>query len=180
MAKDRKTSISVRRDDHSNCRRSISIIGIVAVLCFVHFGVSGANAKGKPDFSNASLQGSYALVGTGGAHNAGSVGITVFDGKGKATRSLLLNQAAQGGGREVIPITAAGTYEVNPDGTGSAVLTNVLPDGSAVTFDFDFVITKALPGHPRGSHVAMEVYMMQEQAGIAAELVTFALTRLPD
>ena len=157
--------------------------GLAGALAF--FGTSTVSAAARPGFTNASLSGSYALRGTGGANEAASVGVTVFDGAGRATRSLVLNQAAPEG-RQVIAITSTGTYTVNPDGTGTAVLANTLPGGSSVTFSFDFVITQVtdtVPRRPllwRESLLATEVFLMQREPGIAAQLVTFELTRLGD
>ena len=145
-----------------------------------------ASATGRPGFSPASLRGSYALHGVGGPNEAASVGITVFDGAGMATRSLVLNAALPPDGRQVIPIASTGTYTVNPDGTGTALFENRLPNGSTTTFSFDFVITHALEATSRDSFVwrdalvATEVFMVQREPGIAAQLVTFDLTRLPN
>ena len=126
---------------HSNLR-IVVLSGLAVVLSgvLVFFGASTAAAGALPGFTNASLNGLYALRGTGGANEAASIGVTIFDGAGKATRSLVLNAAAPEG-REVITITSTGTYSVNPDGTGTALFANSLPDGSSVTFSFDFVIS---------------------------------------
>ena len=43
------------------------------------------------NFSDKSLHGNYALIGTGGSHDAASIGTSVFDGKGNVSRSLVLN-----------------------------------------------------------------------------------------
>jgi len=145
-----------------------------------------AAASGRPGFGPASLRGSYALRGAGGPNEAASVGVTTFDGAGMATRSLILNSALPPDSRQLIPITSTGTYEVNPDGTGTAIFDNLLPNGSTTTFSFDFVITRALEGTSRDSFVwrnalvANEVFMVQREPGIAAQLVTFDLTRLPN
>jgi hypothetical protein len=149
------------------------------------FGSSTATATARPGFTNASLKGSYALRGTGGANEAASIGVTVFNGNGRATRSLVLNEATPEG-RDVIAIKSDGMYTVNPDGTGTAVLANTLPDGSSVDFSFDFVITQVAGSASTGSFVwresllGTEVFLMQREPGIAARLVTFELTRLHD
>ena len=173
-------------------RRDVGKIFLSAALCcVVGAGLTlmvrqNASATGRPGFSVASLRGSYALHGVGGANEAASVGITVFDGAGTATRSLVLNAALPPDGRQLIPITSSGTYTVNPDGTGTAAFENALPNGSTTTFSFDFVITHALEATSRDSFVwrdalvATEVFMVQREPGIAAQLVTFDLTRLPN
>ena len=162
----------------------LSSLAVVAGGVLVFCDLSTA-AAGRPGFANASLSGLYALRGTGGANEAASVGVTTFDGAGKATRSLVLN-AAVPEGRAISTITSTGTYSVNADGTGTAVFANTLPDSSTVTFSFDFVIrqvTAAVPGRPllwRESLLATDVFLMQREPGLAAQLVTFELTRLGD
>lgn len=139
-----------------------------------------AVAQGRADFDAASLSGSYALVGEGGT-SAASVGIVEFDGAGGATRSLTLNEADVGGaGRLIVEITGSGEYAVNADGTGTASFVNDLPDGSQVTFSFDFVITEARPGRAKGALLGTRLRMLQRESGIAAQLVVFDLSRLRD
>jgi hypothetical protein len=85
-----------------------------------------------------------------------------------------------GTGRTLVSISATGTYTVNPDGTGTAELLNKLPDGTLIPFSFDFVITEARRGEHGRPHLGVALHMVQREAGIAATLVTFDLTRLPD
>jgi hypothetical protein len=56
----------------------------------------------------------------------------------------------------------------------------VLPDGSKLPFSFDFVITDAYASVPRRSPLATKLHMVQREPGIAAKLVVFDLTRLPN
>lgn len=167
--------------------RILAFSGLAVALAsgIAFFGSSTATATARPGFTNASLKGSYALRGIGGANEAASIGVTVFDGAGTATRSLILNEATPEG-RDVIAIKSTGMYTVNPDGTGTAVLANTLPDGSSVNFSFDFVITRVTGSASTSSFVwresllGTEVFLMQREPGIAARLVTFELTRLRD
>ena len=69
---------------------------------------------------------------------------------------------------------------MNDDGTGEAAFVNELPDGSQVPFSFDFVITEAERGGPGGSLEGAKLHMVQREPGIAAKLVVFDLSRLPD
>lgn len=132
-------------------------------------------------FTEASLKGTYALVGVGGANRAASVGVASFDGAGAASRRLVLNELdPDGDGRILVNIPAAGTYAVDPDGTGTAEFLNELPDGQIVPFTFDFVITEARRRGRGGPHLGLAIHMVQREPGIAASLVTFELTRLPD
>jgi hypothetical protein len=157
----------------------------VALLVFA--GCAGwsatrtSGAQSRAAFGTASLIGTYALVGVGGAHEAASVGVTRFDGAGSLSRTLVLNEAdPQGDGRVILTIPGSGSYTVTPDGSGSAVVVNELPDGSTVQFTFDFVITRAERQGAARAPLGLALHMVQREAGIAATLVTFDLTRLPD
>ncbi len=168
-----------------NTRRSIRVAAILigAAVAGLWIGSIGTAARERPRFGAPSLQGSFALVGNGGANEAASVGVTVFDGVGNATRSLVLNEAdPDSSGRLILRIPATGSYQVNDDGTGEAVFVNELPDGSKVPFNFDFVVTEAERGRGGALEVltATKLHMVQREAGIAAKLVVFDLTRLPD
>jgi hypothetical protein len=131
-------------------------------------------------FTTASLRGQYALVGAGGNHTAASIGIEIYDGLGNVTRSLVLNEREADHTRKVVPVTGQGTYRVQPNGMGTATIVNTLPDGSTFTSHLDFVITQATTAKTNGEKVATEVFAMLRETGIAASLVTFVLTRLPD
>lgn len=138
-------------------------------------------ANDRPSFSNASLAGSYALVGEGGANEAASVGVTEFDGSGGASRILVLNEAdPDGDGRVILTVPATGSYTINEDGTGTANFVNELPDGSTIAFNFDLVITESRPGRARGSLLGTKLRMVQREPGIAAKLVVFDLSWLRD
>jgi hypothetical protein len=139
-------------------------------------------APGQPQrpFTNASLRGQYALVGAGGDHTAASVGIETHDGQGNVTRTLVLNERDTDHTRKVVTIRGHGTYRVQPNGMGTATIVNTLPNGSTFTSHLDFVITRAIVASPRDEKVATEVFSILRETGIAAPLVTFVLTRLPD
>ena len=133
----------------------------------------------KP-FTNARLHGQYAVVGTGGNHTAASIGIETYDGQGNVTRTLLLNERKADHTRKVVTITGKGTYQVQPNGMGTSTIVNTLPNGSTFTSHLDFVITQAAPANPDDEKVATAVFAILRETGIAAPLVTFVLTRLPD
>lgn len=139
-------------------------------------------APGQPQgpFTNASLHGQYAVVGTGGNHTAASIGIETYDGQGNVTRTLVLNERATDRTRKVVTLTGQGTYRVQPNGMGTATIVNTLPDGSTFTSHLDFVIRRASIASPSDQKVATEVFAILRETGIAAPLVTFVLTRLPD
>jgi hypothetical protein len=131
-------------------------------------------------FTTASLHGQYAVVGTGGNHIAASVGIETYDGQGNVTRTLLLNERDADHTRKVVSITGQGTYHVQPNGMGTATIVNTLPDGSTFTSHLDFVITQATPTNTDDEKVATAVFAILRETGMAAPLVTFVITRLPD
>jgi hypothetical protein len=139
-----------------------------------------AQGQQQRPFTNASLQGQYAVVGTGGNHTAASIGIDTYDGQGTLSRSLVLNERQADQTRKVVPITGQGTYRVQPNGMGTATIVNTLPDGSTFTSHVDFVITRATTANTADQKVATEVFVILRETGIAAPLVTFVLTRLPD
>lgn len=168
------------RKEFTANRARLAAFVAVALLPVAWLGSSADGAGQGERFGNESLRGSYALVGTGGDHDAASVGVTRFDGAGRAWRSLVLNERdPNGDGRVLLTISAEGTYRVNPDGTGVAAFLNELPDGSRVRFTFDFVITEAERGGSGRSHLGVRLHMVQREPGIAATLVVFDLSRLP-
>jgi hypothetical protein len=153
------------------------LMGVLALSLLLFRPVQGQPQR---PFTNASLHGPYAVVGSGGNHTAASIGIETYDGQGNFTRTLRLNEQAAGRSREVVTITGQGTYHVQPNGMGTAEIINTLPDGSTFTSELDFVITRATTASPRGAKVATEVFSILRETGIAASLVTFVLTRLPE
>lgn len=163
-------------------RKLVAVVALSVAAAFSLARLAGSTSVQRPaSFDNRSLQGSYALVGVGGAHEAASVGLTRFDGAGGAVRKLVLNEPdPDGDGRLILTIPASGTYEVNPTGMGTARFVNELPDGSQVPFTFDFVITEAQSRSSGRYLEALALHMVQREPGIAAKLVTFTLTRLTD
>jgi hypothetical protein len=150
--------------------------GFVLSLLFCRQALS----QPQTPFTDASLHGQYAVVGTGGSHTAASVGIEIYDGQGNVTRTLVLNERDADRTRKVVRITGQGTYRVQPNGMGTATIVNTLQDGSTFTSHLDFVITQATPANTNNEKVATEVFSILRETGIAAPLVTFVLTRLPD
>lgn len=160
-----------------------TLAATIVLVAAVAGGSSAWTSRAQPrraPFANDSLVGAYALVGVGGANEAASVGITRFDGAGALERTLVLNEAGPAGERVVLTIPATGSYRVNEDGTGWAVAVNRLPDGSTAEFTFDFVITRAERHGIAHVPIGLALHMVQREPGLAAKLVRFDLTRLPD
>lgn len=153
---------------------------LLLLILLILTGASKAYAQSSRPFDNASLQGNYALIGSGGSHTAASIGTAVFDGKGHSTRSLILNAPADGQTRKIVRISSEGSYSVNADGTGQAQISNTLPDGSSFNVHLDFVIKRAEIDRVNGTKRAIEIFAIERESGIAAQLVTFSLHRLPD
>jgi hypothetical protein len=82
----------------------------IALICTVLF--NGATAHGKEQCSNATLNGSYGLFGSGtiiGVGPVALVGVFTFDGKDNMTGTVI--QKVNGNNVEV---TFTGTYTVDP------------------------------------------------------------------
>lgn len=155
-------------------------LALMGVLMLSLLSCREAQSQPQTPFTDASLHGHYALVGTGGNHTAASVGIETYDGQGNVTRTLILNELDADHIRKVVRITGQGTYRVQPNGMGTATIVNTLPDGSTFTSHLDFVMTQATPANTYDEKVATAVFAVLRETGIAAPLVTFVLTRLPD
>jgi hypothetical protein len=155
-------------------------LALIGALALGLLPVKQVQGQQERFFSEASLHGQYALVGTGGDHTAASVGIDTYDGQGNVSRTLVLNESGADHLRQVVNITGQGTYRVQPNGMGTATIINTLPDGSTFTSHLDFVITRAHIADASDDKAATEVFAILRETGIAAPLVTFVLTRLPN
>lgn len=153
---------------------------LMAVLTLGLLSCRQVQGQQQRPFTNASLQGQYAVVGSGGNHTAASIGIEIYDGQGNVTRTLILNESDAEQTRKVVRLTGQGTYRVQPNGMGTASIVNTLPDGSTFTSHLDFVVTRATTANTHDDKLALEVVAILRETGIAATLVTFVLTRLPD
>ena len=157
-----------------------------AILLASFLGVPAANAQSSCQYTNASLQGNYAVVGnyTGGI--ALAFGVENFDGQGNLTRKAMVNAPTTGsttGARTLTSTSSTGTYTVNCDGTGvyARVLTN-LTTGVMTKSVSDFVITGAVTSF-NGVLIATSIVDAQETPSIivAGGVFVFYLhTRLPN
>jgi hypothetical protein len=125
-----------------------SLIVTAAVLAAIFFGPQAAEAQSSCPYTNASLQGTFAVIGTYGANVAIAFGIRHYDGQGNLTGTYLVNEPTAGsttGARTIATGTQAGTYTVNCDGTGK--ITRVLTQSNGTTTNQvdDFIITAAFP-----------------------------------
>ncbi len=106
----------------------------------------------RPDTGSAcytleSLQGSYGVANSYGAHVALGLQAEILDGRGNLTRTGFLNQPTVGsptGERTVGSVTSRGSYTVNCNGTGTITRLVTRPDGTTAPAADDFVITEAV------------------------------------
>jgi hypothetical protein len=101
----------------TNIAKTFAIAAISALALSI---APAANAADK-GCSNATLQGTFVLKGTGSiispATVAGpfdDVNTIIFDGNGSATGTGIVSQNGN-----IVPVTETGTYKVNPDCTGT-------------------------------------------------------------
>ena len=143
---------------------------------------SRALAQDTQEFSNASLDGTYAIriIGLGGQAPLAGISIANFDGNGNTVSNTpTLNLPGPTfGERFLLPFIGTGTYTVNPDGTGTNNSTFTFPDGSTAELSYNFVITQDRTR--RNRLLALEVtFIVQTLAGPTGTLNTFVATRLP-
>ncbi len=82
--------------------RLLVLIGLLSVVALIIIPASDARELQQIDINTESLPANYALVGTGGAYSAYSVGIEAYDGKVNVTRSLLLYKPASDKTRSLV------------------------------------------------------------------------------
>ena len=135
-------------------------------------------------FTNASLAGTYALVGMGraGQTQTASIGILSFDGNGNVSGSGIRNSPGTAFGTAVLEKASfKGTYKVDEDGSGygSTNMISTMSDGSGREIQTIFLITKAeLVGDVK---IAQEVSLMQETLDpVSGSLIMYSATRHPD
>ena len=135
-------------------------------------------------FTNASLAGTYALVGIGrgGQTPTASVGVFTFDGHGNVSGTEIKNAAGLAfNDRQLVKSSFRGTYTVDDNGSGygSTTMTAAMSDGSSRQIQTILLITKA---ESIGSvKIAQELSLMQQTVDpISGSLMMYAATRHPD
>src|ERR1035437_2763520 len=126
-------------------KKSLFVPAALILASFV--GVSAANAQSTAClYTNASLQGNYAIVANYGSNIAAALGSEYLDGNGIMTRTSLINEPTPGsttGARTIVTTTQTGTYTVNCNGTGQFWRTITQANGTVTTGVDDFIITGA-------------------------------------
>ena len=133
-------------------------------------------------FTNASLNGNYAVfnIGRGGDSPQAGVSVARYDGKG--TFSGVTIQDVPGpsfGERVFVRASFTGNYTINPDARGTGNINTTLPDGSKEEVNTALVITQTTKTNE--AEVAEEFSFMHEQVGSrTGGLMTSIARRLPD
>ena len=162
----------------------LAITALAAVFSGSPLELVGKSRNGFSDhheYSQASLSGNYARVGTYAGNIAANLGVVVFDGQGSAKGSATVNQPGPGGSRTIVKVSLEGTYSVNSDGTGTIQFTITLPNGTTSDITEDFVITKSESRN--GTLIATSIFEAQEQPSVVISgdvFVTHVDTRRPD
>lgn len=175
-----RSSVCNRRSIHT-VALSLMLASLVIVIPGTVFAASDKADGGHHEYTQASLSGNYAFVGTYAANIAANLGVVTFDGLGSAKGSLIVNQPGPSGTRTIVKVTIAGTYSVNPDGTGTVQFTVSLPSGKTSDVTEDFVITKA--ENRNGTLLATSIFEAQEQPSVVISGDVFVIhtyTRRPD
>jgi hypothetical protein len=164
---------------------NIKRLFVPAALISVSFlGVSAVNAQNPACYTQASIQGSWAIVGTYGSNIAIAIGQRYIDASGNLTGVYVLNAPTIGdpnGARTISTGTQAGTYTVNCDGTGVVNRTVTSSLGIVTTTVDNFMITGAVVIN--GQFIATTITDVQQTPSslIAGGIFLFrTYTRLPD
>ena len=162
------------------------ILKIYSGLLYLWFGLftllaTEVIAMEQIDFNNMSLKGTYASMGIGRGGTVPAAGMTIItaDGKGKFVGKTVFNRP---GGelqeRLVVTFPIKGSYEVNPDGSGTL---NIIPPGEVGEAQGGhFMITAARVVGGRKNRRATEVSLVLDKLlPNSAALQTAVLKRLP-
>jgi len=160
-------------------KRNLMYVTLYAISALMLAAPLSVSANGKDDdgsqtggFSNASLQGAYAVWGVsdGPGGTVAGIGVIRFDGKGNVSAVVTFNQPdpVHEGGRVLGQREGNGSYKVEKDGQG--ILEGI--SGSVEVKDI-FVITRS---NDKG--IAQELFVVFGDAGrLTGALPVFRLTR---
>jgi len=133
-------------------------------------------------FTNASLQGQYAVftIGQGGPYPQAGINIATYDGKGNFSGTTKQNLPGTPlGQRRVVIAPFEGTYTLNSDGSGRGIIQYRLPDGSNHQDVIALMITKTEKVGDKQQ--ATEFFAMHEALGDeSGGLLTLRGTKLPE
>jgi hypothetical protein len=145
-----------------------SVVLLAALFGLSQSALAQDAAGSKVNYTLATICGNYGATATYGANIARALGYEIMDGQGKITGgAAFVNQPGPDSTRTITNIGIAGTYTVNPDGSGKMVLTITLPGGSTAGVTEDFVITRVKVID--GVAIASEIQDAQEQPSAVIE-----------
>ena len=160
------------------------IMALAAVIGGSPSVLAGKSSNGSSthhEYSQASLSGTYARVGTYQGNIAAALGVVVFDGQVSAKGSATVIEPGTRGSSTIVKVGLEGTYSVNSDGTGTIQLVVTLPNGTTSDVIQDFVITKS--ENRNGTFIATSIFEAQEQPSVVISgdvFVSYVDTRRPD
>jgi hypothetical protein len=111
------------------------------------FGTTRTRADQHSCYTDESLEGSWAVVGTYAANVAKSFGERTIGEAGNFTGTFVLNAPVVGsptGARVISTGTQVGVYAINCDGTGTITRTVTSSTGVVAQQIDDFIVTKAI------------------------------------
>jgi hypothetical protein len=152
--------------------RSRILLRLIAAAALLLAATTASAAR----FRESSLFGTFAAVGEGDGATSRSVGTVTYDGEGNVTRSLIVNAPDGNGGRRLLVFESVGTYEINPDGTGTVSVVNQISNGTSNEVTFDIVIQESQPNGKGGQRRATKIYGVQREGGTTVSLVTTSET----
>ena len=163
-----------------NNRKTLKFKIVLISFFFLYLSISKV-IYAESEFTNASLQGRYSLIGSVGAYEAVAVGTYVSDGISNSVGSGIFNVPIPIRKRAVMAFTFDSTFSVNPDGTGTGIATVTFDDGTGFGSELDFVITNA-EIQEDGVKLALELFCVtRELAPIpGGGVLKVKSKRLPD
>lgn len=162
-------------------------LALFLLSSFILPGTAAASQGGSDasqehhSYSVESINGTYAFVGTYAGRVAANLGVVKFNGLGSVEGSVIVNQPNPDGTRNIVKVSLAGTYFINPDGTGTVSFLVTFPDGHTANVTEDLVITKAKIRH--GMLIATSMFEAQEQPSVVLSgnvFVTHTYTKIPN
>lgn len=139
-------------------------------------------AMAAEEYTNSVLKGNYAVaaIGQGGFSPQAGVSVATYDGNGRFSGITIQDvPGASLGERVFVRASFTGTYAMNSEGTGTAMIRTSRPDGSADEVSTALVVTNVTSVN--GKSVAEEFFFMHEQlVPRTGALLRLMATRLPD
>jgi hypothetical protein len=131
-------------------------LGIAVLsLAFVGCGQTMLSPVNAAGFSNANLSGGYSFADSGETLGSQSIrfneaGVLTFDGVGRFSGNSTMNNAGQ-----ICTAAVTGTYRINPDGSGSAMVTETPDAASAAAGCTNIFFSAALALSGGGTQVQL-------------------------